>query len=271
MKPAGNPGFSLLIASCCAILLHAPSAAAATLFEDFSGPALNGQWWSTWNADANQDAAQLHGQLEVTVGAASVGPYFGAGITTNFLVKGDFEMIADYTLVAWPNRNGVRAGIRFIDPAVTGQTTRQSGDATGPQSNEIYLSNFQDGFTMDVATSVTADGTGRLKLQRVGSVTTGFFFNAGSGSWQTLGSHDYLNTGGLPEWLRLDVSAWSHSDLTIAGSGLVHPFAGQEVRVAFDNVQITYETMSAVPMPAPVWLLVPGLGLVVARRRFGST
>ena len=58
--------------------------------------------------------------------------------------------------------------------------------------------------------------------------------------WEQLGSHDYTATG-LDDWLFIGLNANSSTATRIPDGQLVHPFAGKDVEIDFDNLQIIFD------------------------------
>jgi hypothetical protein len=81
-----------------------------TITDNFSGPAINRRLWKPYHYDQHQRLAQLGGELRILLYGASSGDPFGAGLYSNFILKGDFEISVDYRLIKWPSGNGVSIG-----------------------------------------------------------------------------------------------------------------------------------------------------------------
>ncbi len=202
--------------------------------------------------------------MKLQIDGASTGSnYFGAGLGTRFDLKGDFEIIVDYNLANWPYSNGVGAGISCWgtdspNNNPTGQMTRRSfGADEPPTTKECYVADFMDGNYLDHAQIATSDSQGRMKLTRVGKVMTGYFWK--NNAWQKVGFHDYSLTG-LDDWLMFGLNAASVTVTTIPGGQVVHPFAGKDVEIDFDNWQVTYDQIrygsSGGPAPGILQLLL---------------
>jgi hypothetical protein len=256
----------------CVFTLCASLSQAGTITDDFNGASLNTLLWNPWNTDANQWVTQTGGQLVIGINGASSGAQFGAGVYGNFFLKGDFEIIANYSLVTYPASNGVRTAIQYSGESATltagGLIGRIScGSTEPPDPKDNYAATFVDGPSQTTYMSPTLDTSGTLKMVRTGSVMTGYYYQGDA--WVGLYSHDYSYTDGLPDWCGMGLSAWSHTALYLPdGVTLVYPFAGKDVVVAFDNLQITYDQISFVPLPGGLLLLGSGLLGLVGFRRF---
>jgi hypothetical protein len=240
--------------------LYPSLANAGIIIENFDGPALNKQLWNPYNYDQHQRSIQQDGVLKIQIDGASTGDeWFGAGINGMFGLKGNFEIVADYNLTNWPTSNGVRANIMFSEiynpNGKSGHVDRCSfGADEPPNPKESYVTAFNDDLFLDVVIKSTTDISGKLKLTRVGKIITGYFWQ--NNAWQTIGSHDYSATG-LGDWLRIGLNAHSTTVSRLPDGQLVHPFAGKDVEMVFDNLQITYDQIQYAPRgPAPGSLLL---------------
>jgi len=121
-----------------------------------------------------------------------------------------------------------------------GNVNRVSFGADEPPNPKENYAAFLDGLFLYYFGVPTTDTEGRMKLTRVGSIMTGYFFNQASQTWQEINSHDYSSTG-LGEWIRIGLNALSARVSLNPGGQLVHPFGGQDVEIAFDNLRLTYE------------------------------
>lgn len=108
--------------------------------------------------------------------------------------------------------------------AISIQRTSFSQHDVFPAS-EVYLIDFGG----IIATTVpTADTRGRLRLERVGNILTGYYFDSQLDNWQAISSATYT-TGDV----FFSIAAWSHD----------YAFDDKDVRVAFDRVFIEKGTL----------------------------
>lgn len=243
----------------CVCTLYTSLSHAGTISDNFDGASINTRLWKPFNDSQHQRVAQQGGELRIQIDGASTGDEFGAGLRGKFLLKGDFVMTVDYRLITWPNANGVRLGFE--------------GASSGPDSDDgVMLKRRNEGanqpqmpennYSVDFATGSgwygnmlsTTDDHGSLKLTRVGSVLTGYFASQPN-VWQLIGSHNYSSPG-LPEWI--EMSLWANSRMTVRlpDGTLVNVFGGQDVEIAFDNFQVTYDQIRYTSDPVPSLLLL---------------
>jgi hypothetical protein len=125
-------------------------------------------------------------RLEITIPAGSTPDvehgFINVGMATGCVVRGDYDVQVDYSLVEWPAANGVQ--VLFGDaPPVNSHSI-----ARGQFPNESYLSFFAPD---SVAGAATSDLNSTMRLVRTGATITSFFLSNGvwvpllSGSTQT--------------------------------------------------------------------------------------
>lgn len=106
-------------------------------------------------------------------------------------LTGDFDLQLDYSLVAWPPKNGVRLGLAAGNYSV--QRT----------SNPAYTDNrYATDFTGPTTSVATQDTTGRLRLARAGGLISGYYLS--KGSWVLIAS-----TGGSTDPVSYGIAAWT--------------------------------------------------------------
>jgi len=246
----------------CLCTLYPSLSNAGTISDNFDGASINTGLWTPFNADQHQRVFQQGGELRIQIDGASTGDEFGefgAGLQSKFRLKGDFVMTVDYRLITWPNANGVRLGFEGgssgpgSDDGV--MVKRRNEGANQPQMPENnYSANFIDGSVWYGGIASTTDNQGSLKLTRVGSVLTGYFASQPN-VWQQIGSHNY-SAPGLPEWVGINLWANSRMTVQLPDDTLVNVFGGQDVEIAFDNFQVTYDQIRYTSTPVPSLLLL---------------
>jgi hypothetical protein len=198
------------------MLLPAPPANAGTFSDSFSEDTLNPFWWTVDTSSGNCTVAITNGSLVMTQG--SIGQAF---LNFNPLLPGDLSATVDYSLLNWPYNNGERIGLRTSIGAVERISDNNFG-------GEMYVTDVNS--TINI--TPTSDSSGTLKLQRTGTVTTGFYLH--NGSWTQIGSTDSHNSADC----LISLSIWP--------AGIT-----PGVQVAFGNFTVT----------APGWAAVPQLAI----------
>ena len=230
-------------------LYTSPSNAAGTVTDNFDGATINTRLWQPFEESTQTHLAQQGGELRIKIDGGSID--HGAGVSSKFLLKGNFVMTVDYRLITWPNENGVRLGFEGggssnSDPGVMVKRISLGPNELPPPSNpkEVYSADFFDGSNWygfrQLATDIAGQG-GSLRLDRVGSVMYGYY-STQPNTWVPIGSHDY--GGKLEEWVGMTI--WA----------IGNPPAGQNVEIAFDNFQVTYDQIKYISTPVSIDLLL---------------
>ncbi len=183
--------------------------------------------WQILVEGSNLVIKETNNRLEILLPADSMeSPISGTFIGSHTSVcklRGDFDLRVNYSLPEFPEFNGVRVGLSvtessnpLVSPRAIERTSFSHHDVF--PAGEVYLTDFGG----VIATTVpTADLFGRLRLERVGNVLTGFYFDSQLGDWQAVSSANYT-TGDVA----FSIVAWSHD----------YAFDDRDVRVAFDRV-----------------------------------
>lgn len=192
------------------------------LVERFDGNPQNAGLWEEAPLGTGPTAGIVGGSLVVTLPPNSSGLQFQHGLSSKFALRGDFDIQVDYQLLEWPATSGARAGFAFFDGAVW-QNLHRASLGVNEQEGQP-----RESYTMDVPGEAffrteTDDTQGTLRLVREAETITGYYAPLGTANWTALGTATFTDD------LRPSILAWGHD-----GS-----FAGQRVRVAFDNFQVT--------------------------------
>ena len=196
--------------------LVASSGIADTFSDSFSGATLDPYWWSVDTSSGNCTVELANESVVMTQG--SVGQ---AILKFNCTLPGDISATVDYSLLNWPYNNGERIGIR----APFGAVERISDNAFG---GERYLTDVNS----TINSVATSDSIGTLRIQRIGTVTTGYYLH--NGIWTPIASTDSRNSSNS----KVELSIWP---------GAITP----GVKVAFKNFSVT----------APAWAATPQLAI----------
>jgi hypothetical protein len=180
--------------------------------DNFNDNSLNPSRWNATASGVGPSISESNQRLEITIPSFSSGNAFGANAGSIFKMRGDFDVQADYNLLDWPLVNGVRVGMG--GPYVIERDSFSAGDGSPPTPSEIYLSDF--GIPSGIV--ATTDSTGKLRLVRVGSLWSTYYYSGGT--WVI----DRQSTGTTDD-ATISLAAWSHN----------YCFGRKNVRVGFDN------------------------------------
>jgi hypothetical protein len=198
------------------VTLWTVSAATADTFSDsFSEGTLDPYWWTVDTSTGNCTVALTNESVVMTQG--SIGQ---AILKFNCPLPGDVAATVDYSLLNWPYNNGERIGIRTSFGAVE----RISDNGFG---GERYVTDVNS----TINTVATSDSSGTLQIQRIGTVTTGYYLH--NGAWIPIASTDSHSSSDC----RIELSIWP---------GLIT----QGVKVAFRNFSVTASAWAATPQLA---------------------
>jgi len=184
---------------------------ANTFSDSLSEETLNPLWWTVDTSSGNCTVALTNGSVVMTQGTSG-----DANLVLSFMSQGDFSAAVDYALLYWPYNNGERLGIRTS----VGAVERISDNGFG---GETYTTDVNHVINISAPTS---DVNGTLKIERIGTVTTGYYLN--SGSWTQIGSTD----SGISSAVSIELSIWP--------AGIT-----PGVEVAFSNFSVTASNISS--------------------------
>jgi len=195
--------------------LTAASSRAGTLYDNFHDNLINARNWDIVIGGSGPSVAAANQRLEITLPQTSWGDVFSGSLQSKFTLIGDYDMQVDFSLLIWPEDNGVRIGLQTLAGAVE----RTSDSFFG---GEVYITDF-GGYRTALPTSHTS---GRLRLKKTGSLVQGFYWENG---WVLIDSRDYAT----PDDSQLSISAWSH----------YYCFGYMDVQVGFNNFQVTNQAV----------------------------
>jgi len=193
------------------------TAQAITISENFDNGQFNSQLFSLYIAGTGPSASVVTDHLEITLPASSVvnpSGHYGCYLEGPLLV-GDYDAQVDFNLLTWPTPNG-GAGIIANNCEVS---RRNFGV-------EVYEAHFSDGTEFRVD---TADTIGKLRLKKTGTTIQAFYWTASG--WVLFGSSTNPEFG-------------QGTNLGVAAFNFPYQLPQQDVKVAFDNLQITYGTIT---------------------------
>jgi hypothetical protein len=192
-----------------------PSAAATSMDDDFRDNLLCASRWAleTPRPGFSGVVTVLNKRLEVSVGPGAG----GAGVISQCMLVGDFDVQVDYNLLATPVSNlyGARVGGPQLGVGPNGQVGVERGRTA------FYRTIFLNGSTQ----TPTTDTSGSLRLVRNGEMVSGYFSRGGT--WILIGSGPATR-----ELTRINLDFGT--SLTEAGGATV----------AFDNFRVSTGTVS---------------------------
>jgi len=200
-------------------ILAACGPAAASITPAAPAPTPKGFDLSAWDvstAGSGPAATEANGGVDLFIPAtATDDPQQQRAIAVRVVSRchltGDFDLQADYALVSWPSRNGVRFGLSAGTDYVL-RTSNPNG------SDNTYTTNLS-GYAISVD---TLDKSGRLRLTRVGTTVTGYYFS--NRTWVSIASA--TAAAGGPAYA---IQAWTDA----------YTFNHQDIRVNLKNVTAT--------------------------------
>jgi hypothetical protein len=232
-KPAALARSVSLCLALCSALLFGTQAHAQVLIEDFDDDSIDPALWTAHVYGSGPQLAEVNGQLEIVIPATSSGADFGVKLSSNFLLRGDFEVQVDFRLIEWPYSNGVRLGLGtdqdglLPHPGVERISFGQSDYPWAPR--EAYLTDFPDGVHGITATD---DAVGTLRLVRKGNWQTGYYHDPDG--WVS------IHTGPAPTTdVGIKIAAWSG-----------YQFTQRDVTAAFDDLVVN---RGVLVWPDPAW------------------
>jgi hypothetical protein len=199
-------------------IVNVPSSWALVFYDDFNGSTLDSFWWTIQTGDGTT-VQHINNRIEMTQGSNNNSPGGDGDLVFKFPLHGDFTVDIDFLLINWPLNSYQRSGIRFDKGAVERISDQRFDNLPGTKQPDLYTTDFS-GIISRVR---TGDLSGTLRLQRVGNVNSGYYWD-GSG-WTLIASRDY--------GIALDNSFLALSIWQFGGNyGTNYP------KVAFDNFRL---------------------------------
>jgi hypothetical protein len=229
-------------AACAWLFIAAASLSSATataqvVYDDFTTK------WRPIDRGSGTAVETVRNRLEISLEPDASGDgvdFFVRGVLSACEISGDFDLRASFQLLDWPAQNGGRVslylgGLQDVrNRGVYMERDSYSEAEVDPGlPSEVYVFYADRGQTF--LEHETADTQGRLRVQRVGSIVTGYYLS--NSQWVELGSTD-LGT----EDLQFGVFALSHDSV----------FADSFVRVAFDTVRLAAGTVTGAACSSPL-------------------
>jgi hypothetical protein len=201
-----------------------------TFTDDFNSGSINPAYWLPGTTGIGPQVSVVNQRLELYIPGSSTAPapgLFGAHLWSAFGV-GDFDGEVEFELLDWPDGNGARLAIGLSVVPVGMERISFGG------GGEFYLTHFLDG----LHSTPTSDKSGALRITRVGNILSGYYRDS-LNNWVLLHSGPGSSAGA-----RLALAFWSDNG----------EFQDQDVRVALDNVRLTYSPATVLAPDGPATL-----------------
>lgn len=212
------------------------------------------------------------GELRVSKApdAGLLGPSFQepsftrGGLRSNFLLDGDFSVTVDFTLYDFP----LARSDRGLNESILRIAKPNEADFLVLRFSETF-GQYVEAFSLPPGLPIGMTGSsatrGSYRIERVGSAVTGSYRADGQAAYQMLGS--LVNFGGDSVFIDLTGRQGTSQPL-----GATSPIYGprSSLDVSFDNLYVTADRVTLIPLPAPLWLIGAGflayVGLGLKRR-----
>jgi len=203
----------------------------ATFKDDFNNGVLDPSAWVTEIYGVTGEIAERSQRLEFTISQDAI-PAPANSLTASlscrslFQLRGDFDVQVDYALFNGSHLDNGGLGLATSD----GGVWRYNG-----MGSDVY------GFAFETQTT---DTTGALRLVRLGSTATAYYYSAGD--WVSLGSSPYTTND-----VNVVLAYHNYADSQI----------GSPVYLALDNFTVS-EGQIVNPVPEPSTFVVLACGMV---------
>lgn len=238
MKVSASEGWWCRALALASMLLCSAQAGAQVFVEDFNDDRIDPDAWAVVLYGSGARIAEVNQELEFTMPSGSSGIEFGSRLVSRFLLRGDFDIRVDFSLLQWPSYNGVRTAMgladRYFEDYGVERSSLSSGDPLG--AREVYIADFGPFVLVP-----TQDFTGTLRLVRSGATQTGYYLK--DGAWNAIQT-DSASTSDIG----IQLHAWSHD----------YAFQHHDVRAAFDNFTVMTGQVIWVPEPSTLAFVVVG-------------
>lgn len=230
---------------------------ALVFIDGFESPDVNINRWRPAKIGTGMRTQQINGRLEMQFDstATNEGNYaFIQEFASVCKLRGDFDIQVDFSLLEWPNTNGVRVGLAatnkdfaFNDVGVIERDSFGSGEFFS-LPKEVYITDYAIG-SINGGTEAR-ENEGKLRLIRLGSIMNAYFYR--DGGWVLVHSGPVIKDD-----VGYALAAWSHNDV----------FSGQNVRIAFDNFIITSGQLACpIPTATPTVTPTPSPGVILFKQ-----
>ena len=231
----------ILLATSFLMLIAAQVTNAALITDNFNDGVINTALWSV-NSNGSVVLTENGGVMNAR--APITGNFNIGWLESDLTLTGNFDVSFDYQWINGVGSSRTRTQMWVFNDAESESFQLNFWRGGGSPDGDIQFTH-SDGTI--IGHSWNPPATGKMRINRSGSAFTAYYW---SGSWLSLGSMNGF-TGDM------------HFALNANTAG------GSVLDVRWDNVSITADMISSVPVPAALWLFGSGLiGLVgIARRK----
>jgi len=193
---------------------------ALPMSDDFNGSSINLAKWNVVISPSGVGTiAEINQRLEMLHTAAAVNAY--QGLQSRCKISGDFDVQVDFTLLNWPSQNFHT--LRFAAMDLPQGPVGLVGIYRNSYNSEGYQMRAINGVVNDI---IISDTSGKLRLVRVGSTVSGYYWNGAQFVLLASSPTTTVDTG-----FALDFSSPLITSPT-------------NVKVAFDNFKVNSGTVS---------------------------
>lgn len=236
---------------------HSKIVHALVFIDGFESPDVNINRWRPAKTGTGMRTQQINGRIEMQFDSTATNEENYAFIQEFASVcklRGDFDIQVDFSLLEWPNTNGVRVGLAvtnkdfaFNDIGVVERNSFGSGEFFS-LPKEVYITDYAIG-SINGGTEAF-ENEGKLRLIRLGSVMNAYFYR--DGGWVLVHSGPVIKDD-----VGYALAAWSHNDV----------FSDKNVRIAFDNFIITSGQLACpIPTLTPTITPTPTPGVILFKQ-----
>jgi hypothetical protein len=225
-----------LVMVCTFFMIGATTSSSHAIFDDFDDGVIDSEKWQVALVGTGPSVIEQDGSVIMTLpGASEDDPeatFFGVGYISQCALTGDFDIQVDYALLDWPATNGVRLALSLDSDQ---EVPREYDMTRASFAEEEFVGEPREAYTFvrnsdlegsELFIVATDDLTKTLRIFRQSQTMWGGYYD-GDDFIQIMGGR------GIEGDVYFGISAWSHGAL----------FADQEVKMAFDNFEITSGTI----------------------------
>jgi len=199
----------------------------AEIYDDFSNPK-----WVSFSNGSTQTSIQNEKVFVNFTKKSGSAAYINGGMSSKCQLSGDFDISTDFGASTFPSSNGVRIGLMIDTNQQKGNWTNYSWATIELESHSdnklTYVSNFDSYSPGGYASTPTTDLKGKLRLVRIGTQLTGYYWDVPSSVWVKSQQIQTFTTAPV----YFSITSWTHDSI----------FSKTTVKTWFDNIRINTGT-----------------------------